>query len=297
MPGSIQPYRMAWSFRIGKLFGIDIRVHLIFVAFIILICFHDIVQSGSIRIAAIELFWILLLFVFVLSHELGHSLVAQRAGIRVIDIVLWPLGGLARLKGENRHPMTEFKIAMAGPAVNIAVALAVYPFWHFMADRQIWFIIADQQTYHPLFFVLAVNLALGTFNLVPAFPMDGGRILRALIARKKSYLKATEIAVRVGRLIAWTCLLIAIFYYGNFWLALICLFVLWAGSAELRAVRAREMMRYAQSWGMGDSPTIDAEVISSSGGAEPHAGRNPDESLKDFEKQFIDMIRKHRKDD
>ncbi|MHC4945258.1 MAG: site-2 protease family protein, partial [Planctomycetota bacterium] len=105
----MHPYRMSWSFQIGRIFGIDIRVHYVFVAFVALLCLQETLQSGSIEYGAHLLFKILLLFGFVLLHELGHSLMAQRAGIRVIDIVLWPLGGLARLQGQSNDPMTEFK--------------------------------------------------------------------------------------------------------------------------------------------------------------------------------------------
>jgi Zn-dependent protease len=278
---------MAWSFQIGRIFGIDIRVHYIFVAFVALLCLQEIVLTGSFQYGAQRLFQILMLFGFVLLHELGHSLMAQRAGIRVIDIVLWPLGGLARLQGQSNDPVTEVKIASAGPAVNLAIALAVFPLWYFLADGN---------TATVLFFIMAVNVILGGFNLIPAFPMDGGRILRSLMARRVSYVRATALAVSIGRTLAWIFLFLAIVVWSNYWLAIICLFVLWAGSAELRAVRANEMLKHARNWGIDGPEIIDAEVVSS-GEADPDAAsRDPRTTMKDYEQQFIDMVRRHRKD-
>ncbi|MHC4945358.1 MAG: site-2 protease family protein, partial [Planctomycetota bacterium] len=180
-----------------------------------------------------------------------------------------------------------FKIAIAGPAVNLAIALAIFPFWYFMTDR-------DPAAM--LFFIIWINLMLGSFNLIPAFPMDGGRILRSLVAKKVPYVKATAIAVSIGRVLAWVCIFLAIFQWDSYWIVIICLFVLWAGSAELRAVRANEMLRHARNWGIDGPEIIDAEAVSSGERGRDAASRDPKGSLKDFEKQFIDLIRRHKKD-
>jgi len=310
----MHPYRAAWSFRIGRVFGIDIRLHWVFLAFLALLCLDEIRLTRSLQHGAFFLFQVLLLFGFVLLHELGHSLTAQRAGLRVIDIVLWPLGGIARLKGQIRSPAWELKIAAAGPAVNLALAAAALPFCRFEPGEAVTKTLPG--------FVLTVNLLLGGFNLVPAFPMDGGRILRALAARKMSFEKATERAVQVGRIIAWSFLIPALagavlpgslmpglpgllggvldFAWGNLWLGLICLFLLWAGRSELLAVRAAERMRSMRSFS-GDE-ILDAQVVGAKTADGPEAGGQADPSsagspapLEDYERQFIDLVNRYRK--
>jgi Zn-dependent protease len=262
---ALNPYRMAWSFRIGRLFGIDVRVHIIFLVLVAWVWLDGTLATRNFQDGAFILLHVLLLFTFVLLHELGHSLVAQRAGIRVRDITIWPLGGLARLEGSTDEPRTELKIALAGPAVNLAIALAVLPFWLTMEPTY----LTD--------FLLFANAALGIFNLIPAFPLDGGRVLRALLGFKMSFLKATEKAVLVSKILAISGIFISIVYLDkNWWLVLICLFVLWAGSTELRAVRTREFWRRAAQEEAGD--IIDAEVVES--------------NLKDYERQFIKEIRR-----
>lgn len=265
---ALNPYRMAWSFRIGRLFGIDVRVHVIFLVLVAWVWLGTTPEPGGVP----PILQLLLLFSFVLFHELGHSLVAQRAGIRVRDITIWPLGGLARLEGSTDEPRTELKIALAGPCVNLALALFILPF----------LLSLENYSFHrPLTmipFIFLANSVIGIFNLMPAFPLDGGRVLRALLGFRMSFLKATEKAVFVSKLLAWAGLFISIIYTGNWWLTVICLFVLWAGSTELRAVRARELWRLAAQQEAGD--IIDAEVIDAKS------------NLKDYERQFIEKVRR-----
>ena len=278
---ALNPYRMAWSFRIGRVFGIDVRVHVIFLVLVAWVWLDGALVTGNYQDGLLEaldfqggafaLLMILLLFTLVLLHELGHSLVAQRAGICVRDITIWPLGGLARLEGSTDAPKTELKIALAGPCVNLVLALAVLPFWLYMKP----FFLTD--------FLLIANAALGIFNLMPAFPLDGGRVLRALLGFKMPFLQATEKAVLVSKILAWAGIFFSIIYTENWWLTLICLFVLWAGSTELRAVRARELWRRAAQEEAGD--TIDAEVV------------DVKSNLKDYERQFIEKVRRLGKGD
>lgn len=206
------------SFPIGRLFGITVRVHGLFVVMLL----------------AVMLFWpklalaLPILFGCVLLHELGHSLVAQRFGLKVLDITLWPLGGMARMSTIPEVPRTEALIAVAGPAVNFALVLLALP------------LLLAPEPFLPLVqFFLAVNLLMGAFNLLPAFPMDGGRLLRAWLGRTRDWVGATERAVRVGRGFAFLMLLAWPLLHFNLVLPLIAVFIWFTGSQELMGVRLR----------------------------------------------------------
>jgi len=175
-----------------------------------------------------------MLFGVVFLHELGHSLTAQAFGIRVLDITFWPLGGMARMAELPEKPKVEGLVAIAGPAVNgvlftgalgLHMLLGAYPKLDSLPG-----------------YFLYINLAMGLFNLIPAFPMDGGRILRAWLARKREWVRATEIAVRVGRVFAFLMVL-AGFY--SFILALIGMWVWWMGTRELWFVRMKHKAQTA----------------------------------------------------
>lgn len=342
MPGLRLPFRIAWSYKIGRIFGIDIRVHTIFVAMILLFSLRAAWLEKSWTWGGINLFVLVLLFLFVLLHELGHSLAAKALGIRVIDITLWPLGGMARLAEIPEEPSVELRVALAGPAVNFAIiVLTLVPVLLLGSPERIeevqrgitYFLRSRGEV--PLDFVviiLVVNAALGTINLLPAFPLDGGRVLRALMARKMPYLRATERAVRIGKYAAVLGLLLSLFN-GKFIPALICLFVIWAGSAELHAARAREFMRAARrgfgpfthgsgegergfSSGTSADPrgdgTIEADVISTSWPEEEEARRRAerearrknasaeedlDDHLDESARDFLKMVDRYKPKD
>jgi len=207
------------SFRIGQLFGITIRVHSLFLWMMIAILIFN--SALALPLA--------LLFVLVVLHELGHSLVAQHFGIRVLDITLWPLGGMARMNEIPQNPRTEAYVAIAGPAVNFALAGLALPLLLLplgaVAGLVGWFVW--------------VNLMLGAFNLLPAFPMDGGRVLRAYLANSTDWVSATETAVRVGRWVAVAMMIVWIFNLHMFFLPLIAAFIWITGAKELIAVRLR----------------------------------------------------------
>lgn len=177
------------SIPIGHFLGVKIRVHLLFLVLVAVFVFTDWAPwqfSMADRALLLGILW-----GSVFLHEMGHSLMARRLGVQVLDITFWPLGGMARFTNFPTDPKIELPIAIAGPAVNFIAAAALLPltgggeeaYWAKMA----W----------------GINLALGVFNLVPAFPMDGGRVLRALLAFWLPFLHATELAVRVGRWIAF----------------------------------------------------------------------------------------------
>lgn len=209
------------SFTIGTLFGIKIRVHWLFLILPLLIAQFD----GG-------LIYFFMLCSVVLLHELGHSLVAQRFGIRVLDITFWPLGGMARMSQIPEDTKTETLIAIAGPAVNFVLApLGLIAL--FAADAVGATVLGE---YCAAFIV--INLLLGSFNLIPAFPMDGGRVLRAFLGRKGDWVGATEKAVHVGRIVALIMGVVGLFN-GQYIVPIIALWLWFAGGQELRAVRMR----------------------------------------------------------
>jgi Zn-dependent protease len=171
------------------------------------------------------------LFGFVLLHELGHSLVAQRLGVSVRSITLLPLGGVALTENLPRRPRDEILIALAGPAVNFLLVLI------FFTARASGALGGEFITY-----VLVANLMLGGFNLVPAFPLDGGRVLRALLATRLPYVTATSRAVVAGRVFAVLFVAAGFFRPSLIMLGLIGVFLFIAGGRELRGVRMDELL-------------------------------------------------------
>lgn len=230
---------MFGSIKLGSIFGIAVRVHVLLLALGGLLLL-DQGPRGALGFA--------ILFLVVLLHELGHSVVAQRMGVQVVDITLWPLGGMARMNAMPESSRVEGWIAIAGPAVNFALAAlaTVALFAGLSLNAPLWLSDALAQ-------FVQVNLALGIFNLVPAFPTDGGRILRAWLARKRAqraqrdWLRATEIAVRIGGYAAFLlsvlgCVLVfsaPAFVFQGVALLLIAAFLWWTGKRELFAVRLR----------------------------------------------------------
>ncbi len=186
---------MKWSYSIAKVAGIDVRVH---VTFLLLVAWWGYIgyQAGGAPEAKMNVLFILLLFLCVLLHEFGHALAARAYGIRTPDITLYPIGGVARLERMPRNPMQELAIAIAGPLVNVAIALMLWlglgmPTAHPADQIGAWRSLAGG--------LLQVNLILIAFNLIPAFPMDGGRVLRALLAMRLKHDDATRIAAFVGQ--------------------------------------------------------------------------------------------------
>jgi len=220
------------SFKIGNAFGIPVRIHATFLLLVyaLLVFFEQ--PLTALGLTGMS-------FACVLLHELGHSLVARGFGLRVMDITLWPLGGMARMSEIPENTRIEALIAIAGPAVNFA--LAGLGFLALTVGRALG--LDDFAMRFIVAFLLA-NVVQGTFNLLPAFPMDGGRILRALLGRKGDWLAATETAVRVGRVVALLFLLGALLLMREgaanvCVLPLIALFVWFEGTRELWSVRLR----------------------------------------------------------
>lgn len=236
---------MGGSFKIGRAAGIDVKVHWTFFLLLAFFAFAGYQNTGSLVNALITTGIIVALFVCVLLHEYGHSIVAQRLGIEIQDITLLPLGGLARMKSLPEKPWDEVKIAVAGPLVNVvlapiffalALALGASPF-------SLVNIFEGGESLGQVFAYLGIiNVALVVFNMIPAFPMDGGRVLRGLLATRLGAVRATDIASTVGQVFAVGFFLLGL-TTGNFLLALIAVFIFFGASGEAQMVRQRETMR------------------------------------------------------
>jgi len=250
---------MLRSWRLGRAFGIDIYVHwtfLLLVAFVL----YTRWGIGGPDFAIYSVVTLLGLFGCVVLHELGHALTARHFGIGTRDITLYPIGGVARLERMSEKPWEEFWIAIAGPAVNVVIAaLVAVPLALSLGrvDRTMEATMAFLERSF-LFALFATNLGLVAFNLLPAFPMDGGRILRALLATGMGHLRATEAAAQLGKVFAvvfaiagfaamlGTPLQIGGTAIGSPMLLLIGGFIYLAGQQELASVRRREFYRRAQ---------------------------------------------------
>ncbi len=242
------------SLKIARFWGIDIQVHWSFVLILFYGAFLFSRNASNVLTGAIYgVIVILLLFVCVVLHEFGHAVTARYFGINVPHITLLPIGGVAQLERMPRKPLQEFLIAIAGPAVNFVLAALLLPVALLVVSMSmragtIWMIVpalmraAQSMSLAGLLLTLAgTNLLLGIFNLLPAFPMDGGRILRALLALRLQYIPATRIAVLVGRGMA---ILFAIWgiFGGDIFLLLIAFFVYVGGRGELEAVQSRYIL-------------------------------------------------------
>lgn len=236
---------MNWSMKIGSLFGIDLKVHFTFFLILIWGAFN---YGGS----AGPLYGVLVvsaLFTLVVLHELGHSLAALWFGIPVKDITLLPIGGVARLERMPEKPIQELVVALAGPMVNVGLALFLWPVVSSLAALQSVTLsvrlITQPSLLGLLAFLLWANVSLVIFNMIPAFPLDGGRVFRAALGFFTNYQNATKIAINVGRLFALGLGLFGIFY-GQIFMALIAFFIFIAGGQEGQAVAARSILRNAQ---------------------------------------------------
>jgi Zn-dependent protease len=230
---------MRWSLKIAKLAGIDIFIHFSFFLLLTWVAFIQWKLNGSIGAAFSSVMFILAIFACVVLHEFGHALAAKKYGINTQDIILLPIGGVARLEKMPNQPIQELWVALAGPAVNVGIAalLAIY----------IWvtntFTPVNQLTITTAPFVeriMGVNIFLVLFNMIPAFPMDGGRVLRALLATRLAYTRATRISANLGQAIAFLFGIIGLFYNP---ILLFIAFFVWMGAAqETRMVRMKSVL-------------------------------------------------------
>src|SRR4029453_387348 len=219
---------MSWSLNIGSIAGTQVRVHITFLLFLGWIFAASWVSDGS-QAAWSGLIFMVLLFSCVLAPEFGHIFTARGFGVATPDVTLLPIGGLARLERIPEKPMEEFLIAIAGPLVNVVIALGLVIFAgaHLrMADLA----TVESTRVSLVDRLAAVNLFLALFNMIPAFPMDGGRVLRALLATRLGFVRATEVAAFIGQGFAFALGFAGLF--GNPILIFIGIFVYLAASGE-----------------------------------------------------------------
>jgi stage IV sporulation protein FB len=230
---------MGWSVHIGSIAGTAIRIHFTFLLFLAWIVIANYVSGGA-DAAWTSLVFIILVFACVTAHEFGHIFAARAFGVPTPDVTLLPIGGVARLARIPEKPSEEFLVAIAGPAVNvvIAAALAIVAGAD-MSERHLATIESSQVAMVDR--LAAVNLFLALFNMIPAFPMDGGRVLRALLSIRLGHVRATEIAARIGQLVAF-----GLGFIGLFWnplLIFIAIFVYLAAASESQLVTIRALSR------------------------------------------------------
>lgn len=219
---------MKWSWKLFRFAGIDVYMHATFLLIIGFVAMQHWMLGQGLRGVIEGVGFVLALFACVVAHEFGHALTARRYGIRTRDITLLPIGGVARLERMPDDPIQELWVALAGPAVNVVIAVGLF----------VWLAVTSAlQPYSALTLtagpflqrLMVVNVFLVVFNMLPAFPMDGGRVLRALLATRMEYTRATQTAATLGQGMA-----LLFGFLGLFWnpfLVFIALFV-WIGAAQ-----------------------------------------------------------------
>jgi Zn-dependent protease/predicted transcriptional regulator len=227
---------MSWSFRLVRVLGTDVKVH---VTFLLALAFFfakwQMEGGAAAAISGTVLF--VSLFLCVLLHEFGHILMARRFGIRTPDVILLPIGGMARLERIPEEPRQELLIALAGPAVTLAIAVLLYLLLAGLGQPVLW---TEQDLADPtvLKALCYINVLLLGFNLIPAFPMDGGRVLRALLASRMPYVRATRIAATIGQGLAIVGGLLGLVQQETMWV-LVALFVFFVAGQEANMVETR----------------------------------------------------------
>lgn len=230
-----------FSWTLGRLFGIPLRIHWTFW----LLPFWVILSQGTLfswSIAAFHVGLVLAMFVCVVLHELGHALAARALGVRTRDIALYPIGGVASLERIPEKPSEEFAIAVAGPAVNVAIAAMLFLGLQ-LGSLFVPGLLTENIAGAFLWMLMLLNVGMVLFNLVPAFPLDGGRMFRAFLAWPLGHLRATRVAAWVGTVLAIAGGLFGVFYLQNPFLLLIAFFVFSAAQQELLAVEYRARAR------------------------------------------------------
>lgn len=219
---------MKWSWKVGRFAGIDVYIHSTFFLLLAFIGVTNWLAARNLAGTLEGVGFMLALFGCVLLHEFGHALTARRYGIQTRDITLLPIGGVARLERMPEDPKQELWVALAGPAVNVVIAGVLY-LW--LASQSLLEPIASLSISQGSFLerVMLVNVSLVLFNLLPAFPMDGGRVVRALLAMRMEYTRATQIAATLGQGMALVFGFIGLF--SNPFLLFIAFFV-WIGAAQ-----------------------------------------------------------------
>ena len=228
---------MQWSLTIGRIAGTAIRIHITFLLFLVWIAASD-YRSGGLEAAKSSVVFVLLVFACVVAHEFGHILTARNFGVKTPEVTLLPIGGVANMERIPEEPWQELLVAIAGPMVNVVIAGVLIMAGGFAAaDLQ----SIDLEKATLVQRLALINISLVVFNLIPAFPMDGGRVLRALLAMRLGPQRATEIAAKLGQIFAF--LFVAAGLFLNPMLVLIGMFIYIAAVSELQANALRWFAR------------------------------------------------------
>lgn len=230
---------MRWSYSAGKIFGINFKIHITFLILLLFIFFVGLHQEGLEK-AVVAVLFILAVFASVLIHEIGHSLISRRFGKEAKSITLLPIGGVATIEEMPEKPIQEIGVAIIGPFINLAIAGILFLFMGHWSGISIPHLYPDsaQDFFAGL---IGINIILAVFNLIPAFPMDGGRVLRGFLAMWLDYPRATSVAVYIGQGIALLFIFFGIFF--NWWLAIIGVFLYIGAGSENQEVMLRTMLR------------------------------------------------------
>jgi Zn-dependent protease len=232
---------MKGAFQIASVKGIRIFIHWTFFILFIWIAYSRISANGTVTDVLHEIVFMLSLFFCVLLHELGHALAAAKYNIKTRDITLLPIGGVARLEKMPEDPKQELVVAIAGPLVNVAIVGVLLIVIYMGKGMPIAFDMEDYSANGFAVNMMLVNISLIVFNLIPAFPMDGGRVFRALLAMKWSRVRATQIAAAVGQSIA--VLFIAAGLFFNPFLILIGVFVFFGAQTENKMIQQQSVFK------------------------------------------------------
>ena len=247
---------MRWAIRLGRIAGIEVRIHVTFfllLAYLGFAGYHgagtDVAITTRVSAALHLMLLVCIVFLCVLLHEFGHAFAARRCGIRTPDITLFPFGGVARIERMPENPRQEIFIALAGPAVNVIIAAGLWAvlaiFWRAVPQEQMGTAASLAVE------VMSINVMLLVFNLIPAFPMDGGRVLRALLAMRLDHGRATRIAAHIGQALAVALGLLGVFGMSihshviepNPMLIVVAFFVFMAAANEAGAVQLQSVTR------------------------------------------------------
>lgn len=249
---------MRGSFQIAKFFGIPVFIHWSFALIFAWVFYLGVKENWNWTSISVSIVFVIGLFICVVMHEFGHALTARRYGVQTRDIILSPIGGVARLDRLPDKPMQEFYVAIAGPLVNIGIMVILAPYFFFVSADTLeefrsilrgYFGIHDNvfiRSMTPvdflLFGLLMLNGTLAIFNLLPAFPMDGGRVLRALLSLRLGRAKATRIAAYIGQFLAVLLVVYGIWHDFNWVTIFIGIFVFTTAAQENRMVHVESQL-------------------------------------------------------
>lgn len=233
---------MKRALKIGKVFNTKIEIHWTFLLLLAYVAWSTYNAGGNFDEIVLQIAFVLSIFVCVILHELGHVRAAFHFGIPTKKVTLLPIGGVAQIERMPEKPKEEFIVAIAGPLVNVAIALIlfiVFPITEMYNAAYTASSVSISYATFPLY-LFSANIVLFLFNLIPAFPMDGGRILRSLLALKMSRMKATKIASITGQFIAVIFFILGLM--NNPFLALIAVFIFFGARSENYAVQSEELL-------------------------------------------------------